>query len=186
MIGAAIMMGMTMVMFFPVMSSAESSSAPNPPLLDEVLNNLDNIPSAWSQKLPAAKRFMLVLDGEAVLDKETGLVWERSVSALSSNWYNAVLTCLNLEVGGRKGWHLPTIEQLASLVDTSAAESPKLMAGHPFEGVQPLGYWSATTDAIDTTFARSVGFSTGRVLRRYKTGDDLIWCVRGGQSHDGQ
>ena len=35
------------------------------------------IPHAWSQKLEASKRFEVVLDGGAVLDKETGLVWEK-------------------------------------------------------------------------------------------------------------
>ncbi|NUO08680.1 MAG: hypothetical protein HUU08_08390 [Candidatus Brocadia sp.] len=35
-------------------------------------------PHAWSQKLEASKRFAVVLDDEAVLDKETGLVWKKS------------------------------------------------------------------------------------------------------------
>ena len=182
-IGAAFMMGMSMVMFFPVLRNADSSSVPTPPMLDEVLSNLDNIAPAWSQKLPAAKRFVLVLDGEAVLDKETGLVWERSVSAPSSNWYNAVLTCLNLEVGGRKGWHLPTIEQLASLVDTSVAGSPKLPAGHPFTGFLSSYYWSATIDAFVIQYAWGVSFYNGLVSRSDKTNVFSVWCVRGGQSY---
>ena len=33
---------------------------------------------SWDQKITTASRFKIVLDGEAVLDKETGLVWERS------------------------------------------------------------------------------------------------------------
>ena len=32
----------------------------------------------WSQILPAATRFQLVMGGAAVLDRETGLVWEQS------------------------------------------------------------------------------------------------------------
>jgi hypothetical protein len=39
------------------------------------MKTLDEIPPTWSQKLPAAQRFQRVLDAEAVLDKETGLVW---------------------------------------------------------------------------------------------------------------
>lgn len=31
----------------------------------------------WSNKMEASKRFLIALDGEAVLDKETGLVWEK-------------------------------------------------------------------------------------------------------------
>ena len=35
------------------------------------------IPPSWYQKLSASKRFSVVLDGAAVLDKETGLVWKK-------------------------------------------------------------------------------------------------------------
>ena len=39
---------------------------------------------AWSRKLPAATRFLVLTDwnNEAVLDKETGLVWERTPDSL--------------------------------------------------------------------------------------------------------
>jgi len=42
--------------------------------LNGINNKVDRIPPAWSQTLPAAQRFMLVMGGAAVLDKETGLV----------------------------------------------------------------------------------------------------------------
>jgi hypothetical protein len=147
----------------------------------------------WSQKLTCdvgnCPRFQVLADfnNEAVLDRETGLVWEKSPSTDTYNWSNALIICAERNVGGRMGWHLPTIEQLASLVDKSVGGSPKLPTGHPFIGVQSdfVFYWSATTYSFYTTDAKSVDFSHGWVGYANKTTDEnYIWCVRGGQSHD--
>jgi hypothetical protein len=200
--GAVILILFAVVIFFPVTGTADMSDELTTPFLkpihnklDSILdklnnmsNKLDNMPTTtWTQKLPAAERFELVLDGAAVLDKETGLVWEKSPSSQAKNWDAAVGLCYILELGGRKGWRLPTIEQLASLVDTSQS-SPALPAGHPFTGVLqgwPL-YWSATTAAYDKTLALMVVFDTGYVGLYEKDYNFYSWCVRGGQGYDGQ
>jgi hypothetical protein len=46
--------------------------------LQTVLDAFSRIPPTWSQTLPTADRFVLVMGGAGVLDKETGLVWEQS------------------------------------------------------------------------------------------------------------
>ena len=142
------------------------------------------IPPAWYQKLAASDRFQLVLDDAAVLDKETGLVWEKSPDTTTRTWVNAILYAYQKEVGGRKGWRLPTIEELASLVDTSVSGSPKLPSGHPFANVQSNDYWSSTTDVGSASNAWVVGFGYGRVIRLVKSGNYYVWCVRGGHGHD--
>ncbi len=147
------------------------------------MKTLDEIPPTWSQKLSAADRFELVLDGEAVLDKETGLVWEQSPDTTQTAWTGALSHCIKKEVGGRKGWHLPAIEQLTSLVDRTQ-NNPTLPSGHPFSNnVQSFWYWSATSDASATInnawvvhFASGVeGSGTKGISGAY------VWCVRGGQ-----
>jgi len=193
-VSAAIVMTIAAMMLFPVIGiagSLEPSAAPAP-----TMKTLDEIPPAWSQKLPGAQRFELVLDGVAVLDKETGLVWEQSPSIATNDWGFAFGQCASLEVGGRKGWHLPTIEQLTSLIDLSVSTSPKLPAGHPFTavGTSATYYfwsattyyaWSATTNAPDTTFASVVRFGDGLVGGYVKIDAyNHVWCVRGGQSYD--
>jgi len=116
--------------------------------VNNVQTTVNNIPPAWSQTLPAAQRFVLVLGGNAVLDKETGLVWEKSPSTSTTDWATAFRACNGESLGNRKGWRLPTLQELASLVDPTQS-GPALPAGHPFTNVSltPSGYWSATTDA---------------------------------------
>jgi hypothetical protein len=93
-------------------------------------------------------------------------------------------------VGGRKGWRLPTIEELASLLDPNNPDgNPDLPLGHPFSFVLSSHYWSATTDANVTGNAWGVDFSVGGVVVHDKgESNDLgnVWCVRGGQGIDPQ
>src|SRR5229473_2755731 len=127
---------------------------------------------AWDQKLQCdtqatCPRFIVLLNwnSDGVLDRETGLVWERSPSTSTFEWGNAQGHCNTLNVGNRKGWRLPTIQELASLVDGDPANtsSPRLPAGHPFSNVQSSFYWSATTSAAFTGNAWYVFFTNGGV-----------------------
>jgi hypothetical protein len=187
-IGAAIVMVIAMVMFFPMMGMAgslEPSAAPAP-----TMKTLDQIPPTWSTKLPASERFVVLADfnNEAVLDKETGLVWEKSPWTTLFQWVAAMNYCVQRQTGGRFGWHLPTVEQLSSLMDISVPGEPKLPTGHPFTVVQPYSYWSATTSTeYSSTTAYIVNFSSGfNVSGPLKISLEYIWCVRGGQGYDGQ
>lgn len=140
---------------------------------------------SWDQRLAPATRFIVLMDwsSQAVLDRETGLVWEQSPSATSYGWINARLACTGLTTGGRKGWRLPSIHELASLVDPTNTK-PALPTGHPFTKDELLGYWSATTDTVDPTTAWVVIFDTGTVFTASKLLTGSVWCVRGGNSAD--
>jgi len=117
----------------------------------------------------------------AVRDNETGLVWEQSPATIILTWSDARFLCTRT-IGGRKGWRLPSVHELASLVDPTQS-NPALSPGHPFSNVQSAGYWSATTDAVDPTFAWFVNF-VGDVNDFSKTGTFHVWCVRGGMNAD--
>ncbi len=132
----------------------------------------------WSKKLPVAERFVVLADfnNEAVLDKETGLVWEKSPAGSRYGWGDR---CANLALGNRKGWHVPTIEQLTSLVDPSVLTGVTLPDGHPFTNVMSSYYWSATTAPDAPGDAWGMSFYNGGVGKLDKTSNAFTWCVRG-------
>jgi hypothetical protein len=145
---------------------------------------------AWDQKKAVANRFVVLTNwnSETVLDKETGLVWEKSPSTTlgtPQTWNNARFTCTGKNVGNRRGWRLPSIPELESLIDPSVpAPGPTLPVGHPFTNVRPADYWSATTDAEFPTLAWFVFFNNGAVSTTPKTVGLQVWCVRGGMNAD--
>ena len=143
---------------------------------------------AWNNQIKGPGRFQVLskFTNAAVFDKETGLVWEQSPDTNSRTWVNALNHCYQRTVGGRKGWRLPTIEELASLVDpNNPTGDPDLPLGHPFN-VQSNVYRSATTFAGDSSIAWSMRFDTGNVSSGFLKTDTLfVLCVRGGQGIDG-
>ena len=166
------------LLLVPCMAAAGQLQPSAPP--GPTMKTLDEIPPTWSQKLPADKRFVIVLDGAAVLDKETGLVWEKSPDTTSRIWNEAVNYCYTKTVGGRKGWRLPTIAELASLVDTTQS-NPALPGGHPFVNVQPGSYWSSTEYVAVPSTAWLVTMGDGYVGYGAKSSIYSVWAVRGGQ-----
>ena len=176
----------------PALAGSLNPSAPPGP----TMKTLDQAPAKdevippWSQTLPVSERFKLVLGGAGVLDKETGLVWEqaptnRTTFFVNQSWDWALYDCMSLEKGERRGWRLPTIQELSSLMVPGGT----LPSGHPFSDVQSSlssRYWSATADMRDAAMAFTIFFGGGYVFRDYKTSNNNIWCVRGGQGVDTQ
>ncbi len=174
---------------------------PNP--FTQILTKLDEILAAiagiggggqegnhtlrWDQALPAVQRFVILaaFNNEAVLDKNTGLVWEKSPATTTYPWSDARFQCANKNVGGQKGWRLSSFAELSSLVDPSVAyPGPTLPPGHPFLNVQSAVYWSASTIADAPTLAWFVDFSIGSLGGNDRFSSLHAWCVRGGMNAD--
>lgn len=140
---------------------------------------------SWDQKL-TTNRFVILLNwsSEAVLDRETGLVWQvtpgiGSPYGSDSNWYGATMNCAGVGTGGRYGWRLPTYHEISSLADATGA----LPAGHPFQvDTNPL-YWSATIYPGDDKFAlaRNITAAMAPIVANRVIVSANVWCVRGGQ-----
>ena len=118
---------------------------------------------------------------DLVLDKETGLIWARDANHANGpkSWQHAILFCRNVSLGNRKGWRLPSVSELASLVDPSKI-SPTLPEGHPFINVQARPYWSNTLYETITTYAWGVNLSNGYVRNIPRKNYNFVWPVRGG------
>lgn len=94
-------------------------------------------PPAWNQMLAPNLRFVILgnFDGDAVLDRETGVVWSRKTVTTTSFAGGIESACWGLVIGKRVGWRLPSVRELQSLVDLSVTLVPGqtlLPVGHPF------------------------------------------------------
>ena len=97
-----------------------------------------------------------VRQADMVHDRFTGLYWAHQADAAGGPvlWEEALEIVAHWsrsnEVPGIR-WFLPTINELASLVDCSR-HSPALPLGHPFIGMRQ-GYWASTTSFFETDWA---------------------------------
>lgn len=190
MLGLAAVTAVTVVAGLVWAGDLEPSAAPAP-----TFKTLDEIPGTWSRVLPAddgepdgcnSSRFDCVMDGAAVLDKETGLVWQRDASSSLYQWNTAVLSCLVDNDGSRRGWRVPLAHELESLVDpNNLGGNPDLPPGHPFLNMGPIFYWSANSvpgapaSAWGVNFG-VVSFLSSNLMSAQKTSFNAVLCVRGG------
>lgn len=126
---------------------------------------------AASSKWREGFYFTVNSDG-TVADRKTGLLWQRcsvgqnndsscSGSASTRTWTQALSECALLNVAGKK-WRLPNRNELASLYDFSFSAAP-FIDGTSFPNVgtgTSEFHWTSTTDAINTTRAWYVNFTS--------------------------
>lgn len=176
--------GVLVLGFLPlVLASAAAGEASAQSEHQQILKKFDTVPPSWSRIIAADQRFAPALAGSAaILDKETGLVWEKSPSIVATTWHNAVHACQDKSVGNRKGWHVPTVEELASLVAPSQT-GPALPPGHPFAIDDNRSiYWTVTPNVSTAGEMWLVNFFDGSVITAPRSFGLYVWCVRGGQS----
>jgi hypothetical protein len=136
-----------------------------------------------------APRFQLLapLASQAVLDRETGIVWVRSPSAAGFTWDQAHKRCNTLVVGNRMGWRLPTLQELTSVLSYGSPNN--LETGHPFNLFPQWSngqmIWSGTTSAVNTNQAWTMNLAS-TLFPAGKNTLSLCWCVRFRQGVDPQ
>ncbi len=154
---------------------------------------------SYVKPIQGAKRFEVVYDGGAVLDKETGLIWQRDLQGNTTDLYDAVNKCYSLKIAGRAGWRLSRPEELLSLGDANVNvpkndygyQKLKLSEGHPFLNL-PSGYTEFWTSAVEHAYVDPKLLKIIRVWHhdvnmfklnsfyqwRYVTDQQNYWCVR--------
>ena len=180
-------------------AAAQAVVAPAPPNpLTVIIDKLNQILAAltgaagqsnhtlrWDTNHASATRFTTAFTG-AVLDNNTGLVWEQAPDATTRKWQDfntplgATNYCVNKTVGGTVGWRLPSVAELKSVQDPSL---PAPFVPAIFTGVQSV-YWSASTLGTNPSSAWLVVFNNGGVNGSVKTHAGHAWCVRGGMNAD--
>ena len=123
---------------------------------------------AWDQKLACptianCPRFLVLTNwnNEAVLDKETGLVWERSPALTTHTWGEARFQCTGRTTGNRHGWRLPSIHELASL--NHPERGPPNPPAGPSVSKRPVGRLLVGDDECRESYRR-----VRRELRRWQ------------------
>lgn len=127
--------------------------------------------TAWPQP-------RLLLQGDVVQDRLTGLTWTRSADLAPGplSWQEALQAAERLQTAGL-AWRLPTINELESLVD-AGQHQPALPAGHPFQDLRQA-YWSSTTSAFEPDWAMALYLDKGAVGVGQKrlAGEFFLWAV---------
>lgn len=125
---------------------------------------------------------------DVVFDKETGLIWERSPAPDKKAFDAAIVYSTTRTAARRKGWRLPALEELLSLVDPGA-NNPTLPAGHPFVNLKlDYFYWSLTQGipvGNDPHLVWGYNFGNADTSCILVTqAQCYTWLVRGGLGHN--
>jgi hypothetical protein len=140
---------------------------------------------AWDQTLPSNTRFIVLanMNQEAVLDRETGLVWERQPTTELLDYTPALFRCRLLVKGNRQGWRMPTQEEIRTLVSIGVIDgfTDQLPPGHPFILQPARTYWTSTGVYHDPTIITMMRFQrpdTTPGFTRDAGNLESVWCVR--------
>ena len=123
--------------------------------------------------------FSILNEGEAeeiVFDSVHNLHWTKNPAA-AVNWRLALSYCVNLEYNGETGWRLPTVNELATILDYSrkapASEFPTLQTPNLWTSTT---YYSGNPEGYNTAWI--VYTAKGEIKSAAKDGIAQILCVK--------
>lgn len=126
---------------------------------------------AWPSRADAPAGHYEISD--TVLDRGTGLRWQRLAAPGVYDWDHAFRYCNDL--GG--GWRLPAVKELLTIVDPTLAEpaiDPKAFPKMPAE----LHFWAVSFFNNTVGVGWQVSFSDGSAQSHPATDEVSVRCVR--------
>ncbi len=149
------------------------------PKTDDVTNRFAvrcvRTPPAPTDVAPPAARY--AVQTETVRDVATGLTWERVVPQTKLPFEAARSYCERLSLGGRRGWRLPSMPELLTLVDERTT-APPTIDGTAFPRTPPDSFWTASAFAETAAQAWHVYFDRGNALYGLLNAAYHVRCVR--------
>jgi hypothetical protein len=120
--------------------------------------------------LGAAPRGRYLSASGTVTDRETGLVWAEA-PARQQTFAEAQATCAASMLAGQRGWRLPTIKQLQSVLDDSdlvlkldPAFRSLRSAWSATPGAAPSSHWALNLQGVSDNVVVAVDSSVFEVL----------------------
>lgn len=131
-------------------------------------------PLDWA-RWPVAGLGEFEVRDETVLQRATGLEWQREPGASPVTWEEAAAACAGSKLAGG-GWRLPTRIELQGLVDYS--RSGPAIDSAAFPGTPGAYFWSASPALWNHDQPWAVSFADGDVDAFGEGGAYRVRCVR--------
>jgi len=112
-----------------------------------------------------------------VVDRVTGLTWQRDVPSHTYTWADARAHCPSVDLAGHRDWRLPTEIDLYSLVDFTVASGARIDAS-AFPSTPANWFWSSTPVAGGSSDAWGVNFDLGYSYNSGVGDTYNVRCVR--------
>ena len=150
---------------------------------------------SWDQTLPAASRYVKLsnFSNEAFLDRNTGLVWQIHPNQFfgAVDFVYAQNQCTIQAIGNQRGWRLPSITELNTLVIDPNTANERLditNTGININSNNMVNIWSSTPNllaAADGAIFYGIQLTPiGQVqvtaISKTAGSETAVMCVRGG------
>jgi len=143
------------------------------------------LPSEWAEwPVPATSPVedSYILSRDIVVDKVTGLTWQRGHSREQFTWPEAQAYCANLRLGNYRHWRLPSEMELLTLVDYGRYNPAINLAAFPdtpYKRQDGYGwFWSLSPDASNSENLMTVDFAYGYIVSFRSSIANWARCVR--------